>query len=472
MLAGNKKEPSVLNPINPELFKPNMTKTGTPVCTQKDSKLWQDDFMSLFLENDTQTYPDITNSLLEFDTSSMDSPFSTTTTSTGSPVSSPEFQCNVNLTDSNNFSIDSIFNNANTNTDNTFQVNQSPETLDSIIQSLTSSDFYPETNSPSFGSGNPPSKKRKRSDFSPSDSDGSSPLPSDASNDFPNILKQISGGKKIFLSREQLLLLSSMEFDEYKQLLTSNCYLSTEEKDQLKKQRRVIKNREYSQNSRQKKRLRVNELEIKLAQMEAENSQLKKENQSLKNKIWKIVTAYNRTKSTNTAATQQNFVPCSNLSSSSSNFNFNDLLSIGSPSPAAKKAGICLFVVLLSFGFLFNFSGPIGSNQNSLNNQFNSRTGRIILSTEETDNFWVNLISLLSGFSSETDKETSIKFITTVTTFSRPTKFEPSSVFDELSQKNNQQQTMESWDDTHICDYESTQSFYEKVTYSKYNATL
>jgi len=65
------------------------------------------------------------------------------------------------------------------------------------------------------------------------------------------------------ITREQLLNLSSQELDDYVVDIQKNRNLTPEEEKQLKKQRRLIKNRESAQLSRLRKKMYVEELEKK-----------------------------------------------------------------------------------------------------------------------------------------------------------------------------------------------------------------
>jgi len=77
------------------------------------------------------------------------------------------------------------------------------------------------------------------------------------------------------LSRDDLLRFTSKEFEEYVQNIVKETPLSTEELKKVKKQRRLIKNREYAQTSRNKKKEHVGQMETKLEQLSNENAELK-----------------------------------------------------------------------------------------------------------------------------------------------------------------------------------------------------
>jgi len=86
------------------------------------------------------------------------------------------------------------------------------------------------------------------------------------------------------LTREQLLNFSSKDLEDYVQKLQNTRKLTQEEQKELKKQRRIIKNREYAQLSRKKKKGYVNELEARVQELEKENKELKNQVRTLQEK--------------------------------------------------------------------------------------------------------------------------------------------------------------------------------------------
>jgi regulator of replication initiation timing len=94
------------------------------------------------------------------------------------------------------------------------------------------------------------------------------------------------------LSRDDLLKLSSKSLETYAQNLAATRPLTEEEERQLKRQRRLIKNRESAQLSRQRKRMFIEELESQVSGLQADNRDLVKqvasltsENQTLKDEL-------------------------------------------------------------------------------------------------------------------------------------------------------------------------------------------
>jgi len=85
---------------------------------------------------------------------------------------------------------------------------------------------------------------------------------------------------QIILSKEELLNLTSTQHEEFLSRVRANRDLSTAEKQNVKRQRRLIKNRESAQASRQRKKNYVEELEKKLADLQQDNNKL---NQTISN---------------------------------------------------------------------------------------------------------------------------------------------------------------------------------------------
>jgi len=79
------------------------------------------------------------------------------------------------------------------------------------------------------------------------------------------------------LSRDELLKLSSKSLENFATNLASNRSLSNDEERQLKRQRRLIKNRESAQLSRLRKKIYIEELEKKVSLLTADNDNLTKQ---------------------------------------------------------------------------------------------------------------------------------------------------------------------------------------------------
>jgi regulator of replication initiation timing len=77
------------------------------------------------------------------------------------------------------------------------------------------------------------------------------------------------------LTREQLLVMTSQEFEDRVRLLQSMRPLTLAEEEETKRQRKLIKNREYAQTSRIKKRETLSSLQVQLTAVNTENHILK-----------------------------------------------------------------------------------------------------------------------------------------------------------------------------------------------------
>jgi len=73
------------------------------------------------------------------------------------------------------------------------------------------------------------------------------------------------------LTREQLVGMSSLEFEERVRLLQNMRPLTLPEEEEIKRQRKLIKNREYAQTSRVKKRETLSSLQVQLTAVNTEN---------------------------------------------------------------------------------------------------------------------------------------------------------------------------------------------------------
>jgi len=127
------------------------------------------------------------------------------------------------------------------------------------------------------------------------------------------------------LDKETLSSVSSIaKLDEMVKSVQQERELTKDEQTQLKKHRRLIRNRESAQLSRQKKKQYVSDLEERIRRLENENMNLKNEVSQLKSQLGDK----------------------SLLAPGSTPKIFNK--------KSASAAGICLFVILFSIGLLFN----------------------------------------------------------------------------------------------------------------------
>jgi hypothetical protein len=80
---------------------------------------------------------------------------------------------------------------------------------------------------------------------------------------------------RVTLSREDILRISSKELEEFAARMAAEKALSPEEQREIKRQRRLIKNREYAQASRVKKKAYMGDMESRFHEFEQENYELK-----------------------------------------------------------------------------------------------------------------------------------------------------------------------------------------------------
>jgi hypothetical protein len=107
------------------------------------------------------------------------------------------------------------------------------------------------------------------------------------------ITKRIKNERdSITLTREELLSFTSDQFEQFVSQVTEVRELTQSEKNELKRQRRLIKNRESAQASRQRKKSHIDDLERRVKDLASENivlkdkvSSLDTENINLKNEI-------------------------------------------------------------------------------------------------------------------------------------------------------------------------------------------
>jgi hypothetical protein len=151
----------------------------------------------------------------------------------------------------------------------------------------------------------------------------------------------------VTLSRADLLKMTTEDLDHYEEQVRKTRDLTHEELQDIKRQRRLIKNRESAQQSRLRKKVQSDAIDNtltdlakenirlteQLAAKERENASLLQENKQLRNELAAL-------KSTNTAASA-----AAAASVASSSFDLTSWLSIGPPTRVTGEvSGVCLMV--------------------------------------------------------------------------------------------------------------------------------
>lgn len=178
----------------------------------------------------------------------------------------------------------------------------------------------------------------------------------------------------VTLTREELRNMSSKGLEEYAAQLAATRQLTKGEERALKRQRRLIKNRESAQLSRARKKMYIEELERKVntvsvhsEHMAAQMAHLAAENKALKEEVYMLRNALKQQQQPQQAQPQQHMLQndshlqndclSKQVEESFTPLSMDSLPGILSSkrlSQNARNAGLCLFVVLLSFGILFS----------------------------------------------------------------------------------------------------------------------
>lgn len=143
----------------------------------------------------------------------------------------------------------------------------------------------------------------------------------------------LANKKDLNFTREEVLTMTCQQLDKIVENIQQTRELTKEEDLEVRKQRRLIKNRESAAASRKRKRGMVEELEQKIAAFKAENTELKE-------RLHKMSTENEDLRERLARATG------------------NSAWRLGRGNMPSAKAGLCLMVVLLSFGLVFNQFQP------------------------------------------------------------------------------------------------------------------
>ncbi|KNC48918.1 uncharacterized protein AMSG_04663, partial [Thecamonas trahens ATCC 50062] len=185
-----------------------------------------------------------------------------------------------------------------------------------------------------------------------------------------------ASGPNAPISREELLDLVSKGLPKH--LLKDN--LTPAEQRELKRQRRLIKNRESAHNSRRRKKDYLNHLETKVASLEGDNAELRRKVHELQNhthaleaEIAHLRAANPKAAAAYAASPQGLAAPVHSPFSSPGAFASARAAAAAAASAASgapsgsgmstnmKAASVCLMVMLFSFGLFFNGQQPLAS---------------------------------------------------------------------------------------------------------------
>jgi hypothetical protein len=177
---------------------------------------------------------------------------------------------------------------------------------------------------------------------------------------------------EVLLPRDALLKLTSEEMENYVQRLKATRVLSTEEEKELKRQRRLIKNREYAKQSRKKKKTQLKDLEGQISKLTAQNEELRTQNSSLQSEIVLL-------NSKLLAVTSEN----TRLRGTLSQLKAYHRKAQGEPAwPSLTQnktvAGVCLLGVVF-FALFFHIAIPWRGEPSATNDLSFSRTARVLL---------------------------------------------------------------------------------------------
>lgn len=160
--------------------------------------------------------------------------------------------------------------------------------------------------------------------------------------------------RSVTLTRDELLSFTSEQFEEFVTSIINSRDLTSGEKSEIKRQRRLIKNRESAQASRQRKKLHMDQLERKVKELSSENTVLKEnlatlcsENNQLKQHVALLNEVVKKSMGTDLF---------------SRGYNFMNTMANPKQYLQMNPTGVVLMIVLFSFGILFsNWITPINT---------------------------------------------------------------------------------------------------------------
>eukprot|EP00026_Physarum_polycephalum_P008771 Phypoly_transcript_08871.p1 GENE.Phypoly_transcript_08871~~Phypoly_transcript_08871.p1 ORF type:complete len:464 (+),score=87.08 Phypoly_transcript_08871:209-1393(+) len=177
----------------------------------------------------------------------------------------------------------------------------------------------------------------------------------------------------VTLSRDQLLTMSSKEIEEYVSTLKTKRTLSPSEEKDLKRQRRLVKNREYASQSRNRKKQYMDDIEkqLEVARAETEgykrqNQMLIEENKALKRQLGSIAEAIKKSQHAGMRTGGGAHVVNGLSSSSGSVGMFSNFTMIGAgrqsmvPSKTVSACLLAVFFMVFTFATFWDNNEPLG----------------------------------------------------------------------------------------------------------------
>jgi transcription factor HY5 len=202
----------------------------------------------------------------------------------------------------------------------------------------------------------------------------------------------------ITLSRDQLLTMSSKEIEEYVSAIKTKRTLTPSEEKDLKRQRRLVKNREYASQSRSRKKLYVDELEkqLEVARAETEgykrqNHLLAEENRALKRQLGSIAEAIKKSQHGGMRTSGTTHVVNGLSTSPASSGMFANFTTIGGgrqsvvPSKTVSACLLAIFFMVFTFATFWDNHEPLGMTLFPNQNDGHKFSNRHLLELEELE---------------------------------------------------------------------------------------
>jgi len=157
------------------------------------------------------------------------------------------------------------------------------------------------------------------------------------------------------LTRDQLLKISSTELEDYLNRLNLGRNLTKYEEKEIKRQRRLVKNREYAQEARKKKKEYVSNIESEVDTLKRENSELSSKVESLEKEVASLrnhIAELEKLSDSGVTSSDES-VDHFQLQIDDHSYMYDPMIAQDNWSFNGFQTGMFMMVVLFSFGFLF-----------------------------------------------------------------------------------------------------------------------